>query len=49
MVRPFMEAVPTVYCATPAATAIFNAPKGRRMSWLRIKGMNLTGGQVEMI
>jgi hypothetical protein len=42
-----MQAVPTIYCATPDVAVIFNAPIGRRMTWLHVQKQNSTGQQEE--
>ena len=49
MSRSSMHAVLTIYCATLVAAVIFNAPTGRRMTWLHVKKQNSTGQQEETI
>ena len=48
IVALFMQPVLTNYCANQATTVIDNnARTVRRMSWLRVKKLNLTGQQEE--
>jgi hypothetical protein len=44
-----MQAVSTIYCVTQTVAVIYNAPNGRRMTWLHDKNQNSTGQQEETI